>query len=127
MLKLLNEGLLVTVFAMAIVFIVLIILSYIIKAQTFIIDKMFKDKPISNGKAPEAKSQKIVEKISETEIVSEDEGCKIETDELELVAVLMASICAYTGKSSNDFRINSIKRTNSNYSTWRNAGIIDRN
>lgn len=122
MLKLLNEGLLVTVFAMGIVFAVLVVLSYIIKAETFVIDKIFRDKPIANSKIPEVQVPKVIDKINEIEITPEDE-----TDELELVAALMASICAYTGKSSNNFRINSIKRTNSNYSTWRNAGIADRN
>lgn len=110
---LLVEGLSVTLFAMAIVFGVLVALMFIIKLQTAILSK---DKP---------KASKPIEKAEvkqEVNVKPAVEPKKDNTDE-ELVAVIMSAISAYSDMQGIDFTIKSIKRVSTNDSGWRRAGL----
>lgn len=118
MLRTFFDGLTVTVFAMGIVFAVLIVLMFIIMLQTFIL-KEKKD----NGSADENKNISA-EKI---ELIEQNQSMPVKdqiSGEAEIAAAIVAAICAYTNLSSSEFTIKGIKRVNGNDSTWRNAGII---
>lgn len=92
-----------TIMAMAIVFVVLILIAVIIYCFNII--------PYLTNKMKEAAEQKnksIEAEVNQTEIetvISNDE-----TDDLELVAVITAAIAASTGASTDDFVVRSIKR-----------------
>ncbi len=93
----LQKAALNTVMGMGTVFLMLIVISLIISCFSFIpkIEKMLKEK--KEPKAPVA---------AEEQISVEEE----EVDSLELVAVIAAAIAAYTGQSTDDFVVRSIKR-----------------
>lgn len=120
--KLLGEGLLVTVFAMAIVFAVLIVLMCVIKLETLILGK-----PHKSGK------EKNIEKNTEKSVTSEKAEEVTESipaeqnDDGEIVAAIISAICAGSGCPAESFKVKSIKRINSSYSEWRSAGIAERN
>lgn len=120
--KLLGEGLLVTVFAMAIVFTVLIVLMCVIKLETLILGKPHKDGKEKNIVKNTEKSV-ISEKAEEvTESIPAEQN-----DDGEIVAAIISAICASNGCSAENFKIKSIKRINSGYSVWRSAGIAEKN
>jgi glutaconyl-CoA/methylmalonyl-CoA decarboxylase subunit delta len=119
----LEFGFLITVFSMAIVFSVLIVLMYIIRLQTFVLNKGWK-KPKAQKKNDvivEKKDIPVVEKRDTP--VLESPQIDYSADE-EIAAAIVAAICAYTNQASNDFRITGIKRVSGNDSSWRKAGII---
>lgn len=120
--KLLGEGLLVTVFAMAIVFCVLIALMCIIKLQTLVLNVPYKKQKANNA----AKCTQNTEKSTLQEKVNEDVSVKQNNDG-EIVAAIISAICASAGCSAESFKIKSIKRINNSYSEWRRAGISERN
>ena len=104
-------GIVVTVFSMAIVFLVLILIMYIIKAMT-----------ASTAKVAERRQAKVVDektevvKIQETSIEPED---NIE----EEIAAVMASISSYYASSNSKIVIKNIAKKDSN--SWVNAGMLD--
>lgn len=48
---------------------------------------------------------------------------KDEVDDLEVVAAIMAALCAFTGKSPLELNVKSIRRTDSKESSWRREAI----
>lgn len=94
-------GVCVAILSMAVVFIVLVIISLIIKILQ--IDRTEKQKTIAD-----------VEQIQEASIENKSSNENIE----ELVSVITASIAAATGNSTNNIIVRKIQRTNNNKSSW---------
>jgi sodium pump decarboxylase gamma subunit len=113
----LQEGVIVTVFAMGIVFVVLIVLMYIIMFQTKLLGNISKDKS-SSSKTP----QKDIVKPAEApkELITKKIAAVVpKSNDKEIAAAIIAAICEYTNLSSSDFTIKSIKRVSGNDSAWR--------
>lgn len=116
----LQQGALVTVFAMGIVFAVLIVLMGIIMFQTYVLRERrnISQENINKSSAAPASANinnEQTETVYRVEEVSNDE---------EIAAAIVAAICAYTNSSSSDFVIKSIKRVNDSVPAWRRSGII---
>lgn len=94
-------GVCVAILSMAVVFIVLVIISIIIKILQ--VDRTEKQKTVAN-----------VEPIQEASIENKSSNENIE----ELVSVITASIAAATGNSTNNIIVRKIQRTNNNKSSW---------
>lgn len=94
-------GVCVAILSMAVVFIVLVIISLIIKILQ--IDRTEKQKTVAD-----------VESIQEASIENKSSNENIE----ELVSVITASIAAATGNSTNNIIVRKIQRTNNNKSSW---------
>ncbi|WP_278682185.1 OadG family transporter subunit [Paraclostridium bifermentans] len=94
-------GVCVAILSMAVVFIVLVIISLIIKILQ--IDRTEKQKTVVD-----------VEPIQEVSIENKSSNENIE----ELVSVITASIAAATGNSTNNIIVRKIQRTNNNKSSW---------
>ncbi|MDV8110740.1 OadG family transporter subunit [Bacillus sp. BAU-SS-2023] len=94
-------GVCVAILSMAVVFIVLVIISLIIKILQ--IDRTEKQKTVAD-----------VEQIKEASIENKSSNENIE----ELVSVITASIAAATGNSTNNIIVRKIQRTNNNKSSW---------
>ena len=104
-----GDSLIVTVFSMVIVFISLLIISYIIDGL----------KAISTKNDRKANGEKSIDNELEKEElfnISHDE------DESEIVAVIAAAIAASTGVNVSDLKINSIKRVPQMGSVWSKVG-----
>ncbi|WP_291560638.1 MULTISPECIES: OadG family protein [unclassified Clostridium] len=97
----------VSAVAMIIVFAVLVILMYIIKFQSFLL----KDK--------KKKIEPVKEEIFEP-LVQEVETIENPQDDLELVAVIMATLSAHLNVPTSGLNIKSIKRINSGNANWQN-------
>ena len=104
----------VAVTSMIIVFGVLLVLMLVIKLQSFLLGGDYKKKPRINEKPKEV--QVAVKEVSNT-VQTVDVN-----KEYELVAAIMATLSAHTGKSLDELNIKSIKRVNNN-SSWRSASI----
>ena len=113
----LQEGLVVTVFAMGIVFVVLIVLMYIIMFQTKLLANISKDKSTSS-KTPQKDIAKPAEAPKEL-ITNKVAAAVPKSNDKEIAAAIIAAICEYTNLSSSDFTIKSIKRVSGNDSAWR--------
>ena len=94
-------GVCVAILSMAVVFIVLVIISIIIKILQ--VDRTEKQKTVAN-----------VEPIQEASIENKSSNENIE----ELVSVITASIVVATGNSTNNIIVRKIQRTNNNKSSW---------
>lgn len=94
-------GVCVAILSMAVVFIVLVIISLIIKILQ--VDRTEKQKNVAN-----------LEPIQEASIENKSSNENIE----ELVSVITASIAAATGNSTNNIIVRKIQRTNNNKSSW---------
>ena len=94
-------GVCVAILSMAVVFIVLVIISLIIKILQ--VDRTEKQKTVAD-----------VESIQEASIENKSSNENIE----ELVSVITASIAAATGNSTNNIIVRKIQRTNNNKSSW---------
>lgn len=100
------DALITTLVAMTIVFSLLVILMFIIKIQSFILN-------FSVNKVKNDKSDIINYKEEQCDEIQND---KFE-DNLEIVAVISAALSAYLDKPEGNLRIKSIKRINNN-SFW---------
>lgn len=94
-------GVCVAILSMVVVFIVLTLISLIIKILQ--VDRSGKQKNVAN-----------VEPIQEASIENKSSNENIE----ELVSVITASIAAATGNSTNNIIVRKIQRTNNNKSSW---------
>ncbi|MGL5651445.1 MAG: OadG family transporter subunit [Paraclostridium sp.] len=94
-------GVFVAILSMVVVFIVLIIISLIIKVLQ--VDRSGKQKVVAN-----------LEPLQEVSINNKSSNENIE----ELVSVITASIAAATGNSTNNIIVKKIQRTNNNRSSW---------
>ncbi|NLM12349.1 MAG: OadG family protein [Epulopiscium sp.] len=106
------NGLMVTVIGMGVTFLALIALSYILD-----IFRILAEGP-SSKKVEEPKQEEIVikEEVYEEEIP--------EQDDLELIAVITAAIAASLDTTTDQLRVRSFRRINSNTSAWSKAGRI---
>lgn len=116
----LQQGALVTVFAMGIVFAVLIVLMGIIMFQSYVLRERRNNSQENIDKGSSAPASANVN-IEQTKTVYSVE--EVSNDE-EIAAAIVAAICAYTNSSSSDFVIKSIKRVNNSVPAWRRSGII---
>lgn len=106
-----GESLIVTVFSMGIVFLSLLIISYIIDALRSVATK-------DNGvKVNENKTPVKVAKEEIVEIAKDEED-----DDEELVAVIAAAIAASMGVNVSDLNIKSIKRIPQGGPVWSRIG-----
>lgn len=101
--------------AMIIVFGILVILMYVIKLQSYLVNKF--DTYISNRNSNKVEKSK---EDFENEILcdEDDESEFIDVErEYELVAAIMGALEAYIGKPASQLNIKSIKRIN-NRTDW---------
>lgn len=103
-----GDGLLVTVFSMAIVFIVLVAIS-------FLIDILRKTLAEDGTKKQEVKEIEVKEEFKEEPVKSK------EMDDEELVAVIAAAIACSMGVELPDINIKSIKRVSPKSTAWQNV------
>lgn len=92
-----------TIMGISIVFVILILISLLIKSFVGI---SYVQKKLEERKKNAAKEQ-VVE---EAPVVAVEEVAEEEVDDLELVAVIAAAIAAASGSSTDDFVVRSIKR-----------------
>lgn len=105
-------GLAVTLFSMAIVFFVLVLIMYAIKAMTSSASK------VAERRAARVVNEKTEEvKIQETPVEPEEDN------EEEVVAAIMAAINSYYASSQSKIVIKNIAKKED--STWVNAGILN--
>ncbi|WP_352404263.1 OadG family protein [Sporanaerobacter acetigenes] len=104
-----GQSLMITVFSMAIVFIALLVISYLIDGLRAIASK-------DNGKKTVEEKLEIEEKKDFVEENSNEEN------EEELVAVIAAAIAASQGIDVSDVKISSIKRVPQNTPVWSRMG-----
>ena len=107
-------GIVVTVFSMAIVFFVLIMIMYIIKLMTSSATKVAKRR---EAKVVDEKSSEV--NIQEIAIEPEQTS----KNEEEVVAVIMAAINSYYASSQSKIVIRNISKKEND--TWVNAGMLD--
>lgn len=103
------DSLIVTVFSMVIVFISLLIISFIIDALKAVSTKNDKEVNVEKSINTELEKEEVLN-------ISEDE------DESEIVAVIAAAIAASTGIDVSDLKINSIKRIPQMGPVWSKVG-----
>lgn len=101
-----GQSLMITVFSMAIVFIALLVISYLIDGLRAIASK-------DNGKKTVEEKLEVEEK---KDIVEEN------SNEEELVAVIAAAIAASQGINVSDVKISSIRRVSQNTPVWSRMG-----
>ncbi|WP_250674147.1 OadG family protein [Paraclostridium ghonii] len=94
-------GVCVAILSMAVVFIVLVIIAFIIKILQF----------------DRGNNQKTISNVQPTQEPLNNDTSKNENIE-ELVSVITASIAAATGNSTNNIIVKKIQRTNNNKSSW---------
>lgn len=107
-------GIVVTVFSMAIVFFVLIMIMYIIKLMTSSATKVAKRR---EAKVVDEKSSEV--NIQEIAIEPEQTS----KNEEEVVAAIMAAINSYYASSQSKIVIRNISKKEND--TWVNAGMLD--
>lgn len=105
----------VTLVSMVIVFLVLVALMYVIKLQSSIISKADLGKDNAKEKLNTPKKQEPIEYSHKEEPIKEL------NDDLQIVSVIMAALCASEGLNPNDIRINSIKRLHQR--NWTNSAL----
>lgn len=93
-------GICVAILAMAVVFLVLVIIAFIIKI-------------LQNDKSKKIALENNTNQVKEIPINNENNN-----NMEELVSVITASIAASTGNSANNIVVRKIKRTNNNKSSW---------
>lgn len=107
----LGQSLMITVFSMVIVFLTLLIISYLIKGLQSFSQKEKKEKVVENIDSVETK-----EEIKEVEGIEDGENSE------ELVAVIAAAIAASIGVDVSDVKINNIKRVPQRIPEWSKVG-----
>lgn len=104
-----GQSLMVTVFSIIIVFLTLLIISYLIKGLQSFSQKDKAEKTINDTKPIKTEEkQEIIKKSN--------------SDDEELVAVIAAAIAANMGVDISDVKIKSIKRVPQNTSVWSKVG-----
>lgn len=105
-----SEAVMVMLFSMSIVFLVLLIISFMMD----LIRVVF-------GKKEESKVIEVVNKPNNNLVTETEKDENIEDDK-EIVAVIMAAIAAQNSCSIRDIKLKSIKRTNNYSQVWKEAG-----
>ena len=103
----LTEALFISAFAMIVVFLVLLIISYLIDITAFFINGKRNKVAVKT----ETKVAKAVEKVDNKK--SDD-----------TVVVIAAAIAAYLGTSVDNVKIKSIRRVNQTDSPWTERGLF---
>jgi hypothetical protein len=98
------DALITTLVVMTIVFLLLVALMFIIKSQSFILNFL-------SGNKVKVDTIGIIN--NEEEQYDEIKGDEIE-ENLEIVAIISATLSAYIDQPQSNLRIKSIKRVNSN-------------
>ena len=101
------EGLAYTVMGITIVFLMLVIIMYVIKAMA-----LFSKEKESAQKAAPAPAPAPAPQAENTAVQK--------TDDSELVAVITAAVCAAMGKSASELVVRSYKKLSQN--AWNKAG-----
>lgn len=112
----LADGIIFTIYGFAIVMLVLLLITFILYAFSWIINGAEKKKALAD-KANEVKEEKTVEPV----IVAEPAPQAI--DDTELVAVITAAIAASLNTTSDKLVVRSIKKVNS----WKKESIRQKN
>lgn len=105
-------GLIVTVFSMAIVFLVLLLIMYAIKAMTS-----------SASKVASRREAKVVNEACDDVKIQEMPIEKIQDNNEEVVAAIMGALNAYYSSSQSKIVIKNIVKKDND--TWANAGMLD--
>lgn len=101
---------------MVVVFVVLYIIAYIIKAMRLSL----------NMKKSDSKKGINEPSFAETELKdNKEEVASNNVEDEELVAVIAAAVAASLGVSIPEINIKSIRRVNQNTPTWAKMGIIE--
>ncbi len=111
----LGEAVVVTIFSMAVVFVALLIISYLLKGFKV----LFYKKKTQKIKTNVAKTVKEKVAVTNEEIIISND------DEEELIAVITAALAASLSKSISEIRIRNIKRVNQGSSMWTRAGRFE--
>ena len=108
------EAGLITLFSMAIVFIALLAISFILDLFRIFIS----DDAVAKRKANKSKEEVMSLETVESVIINEE-------DDAELVAIITAAIAATLGKSSDTFVVRNIVRTSDVDIQWARAGRME--
>lgn len=112
----LADGLIFTIYGFAIVMLVLLLITFILYAFSWIVNGS-KKKETTPNTATEVKEEKAVEPV----VVAEPAPQAI--DDTELVAVITAAIAASLNTTSDKLVVRSIKKVNS----WKKESIRQKN
>lgn len=109
-----GSSIFILVFSMIVVFVVLLIISYMIDIMHFILSS-------------KTKSTKVVKDVvaKAEESVSGEYKMNSTLDDTRLVAVITAAISSYMGTSSDSIHIKSIRRVSQNNSNWATKSILN--
>lgn len=104
----LGQALFISLFAMAIVFLVLLIISYLIDITAFVLNRKVKQKKTSDELSKTTVSPPLSNKNGNDDIV----------------VVIAAAIAAYLGTSVDNVKITKIRRIPQNSTTWTERGLL---
>lgn len=123
--KILQEGLAVSLFAMAIVFVVLTVLLLLIKLQTYIFSKIEEVNKIQehHEQAIETVNNMDLEKNKDAAIETQKNVQKDIYNNEEIVAAIMAALSIYTEDDKVQFKIRSIRRVEED-TNWAKANLL---
>lgn len=107
-----GQGLIVTVFSMAVVLAVLLLISYLINIL----------KVTTNGKDKKVQPEETEALVEKKQKYVEKGALNKNVDDEELTAVIAAAISASMGVSIPDINIKAIRRVSQNTSTWAEMG-----
>ena len=105
-----GEALFISGFAMLVVFLVLLVISYLIDVTAF----------FTNVKNRVNKTDKT--EIINTEVTARIEGTKSND---QLIATIAGAIAVYLGTSVDNIKIKSIRRINQSDSPWTKRGLFN--
>ncbi len=111
----LSNGVVTFVLGMGIVFVVLILLIFIIKAITAVV----RDKSQQDAPAPAAKPADPVPELAPTVAAAQQE------DEEEIIAVIAAAVAAIAATEGKRLSIKSYRRVGAQAPAWSRAGRED--
>lgn len=115
-----GDSILISIFCMAIVFIALYAISYIVD-----ITRIFALKKQKKGLGHDASSIAIIGSADGPTSVIVSDTVKEEEDDTELVAVITAAIAAMTGTDASGLVIKNIKKLPDSDTAWSRIGRIE--
>lgn len=117
------EGLLITVFSMVLVFIALLLISFIIDIMRVSLSKK-EEKKSNEKKATNVNTVPVVQSDDDGEIaaVLSAAVAAMEDEESEIVAAISAAVAMMLGKETGDFVVRNIKRMPELDTAWAKAG-----
>lgn len=104
-----GQALFISLFAMAVVFLVLLVISYLIDITALFLKKSAKSKKSNN-----VVSDATIASVSATSDKSRD----------DTIVVIAAAIAAYLGTSVDNVRITKIRRVTQNDTAWNERGLL---